>query len=263
MSAPQARAVQVAGRPCRVSEKGSGKPLFYVPSSALSLKWSRFHEALAARARLVAVSLPGFAGSEGHDTIDDHLAWCLAGRDLLIAAGFRPGDTLIGASAAGAIVADIAALWPDLVGRLVLIAPFGLYDMSVPTRDIFALQGQGGARGLLRGRTILHRPGAATRRRGCDRLVDRGQPRARDGGAHPLAVRRHAPRRAPASHRCTDPAVVGRGRQGHSACLCAALRRVHERKDLVQGHRRGGHLLELDRPEETAQAIADFASGPP
>jgi pimeloyl-ACP methyl ester carboxylesterase len=24
----------------------------------------------------------------------------------------------------------------------------------------------------------------------------------------------------------------------------------------------GGHLLELDRPEETAQAIVDFASGP-
>jgi pimeloyl-ACP methyl ester carboxylesterase len=263
MSAPQARAVQVAGRPCRVSEKGSGKPLFYVPSSALSLKWSRFHEAPAARARLVAVSLPGFAGSEGHDTIDDHLAWCLAGRDLLIAAGFRPGDTLIGASAAGAIVADIAALWPDLVGRLVLIAPFGLYDMSLPTRDIFALQGKE-APGVFcedaQSYTDQVQPPAGEDATGWSIVVNRAHETAArilwpfgdtrlDGRLHRIA--------APtlllwgAADKVIPPAYA----QRFAACMNGKTS-----SKVIAG---GGHLLELDRPEETAQAIADFASGPP
>src|SRR5262245_19131396 len=130
MNVSQARTIEIAGKPCRIWEQGQGRPLFYLHSSVLSLKWSPFHQALAAGARLVALSLPGFAGSEGQDLIDDHLAWCLGARDMLTAAGFKPGDTLIGASATGAIAADVAALWPDLVGRLVLIAPFGLYDMA-------------------------------------------------------------------------------------------------------------------------------------
>jgi pimeloyl-ACP methyl ester carboxylesterase len=142
MSAPHTRTVEVSGRPCRISEQGSGTPLFYLPSSVMSLKWSPFHAALAARVKLVACSLPGFGGNDGHELIDDHLAWCLAARDMLLAAGFNPGDTLIGASATGALAADVAALWPELVGRLVLIAPFGLYDMARPTRDIFAVLGK-------------------------------------------------------------------------------------------------------------------------
>ena len=82
--------------------------------------------------------------------IDDHLTWCLAARDLLLAAGFKPGDTLIGSSATGAIAADVAALWPDLVGRLVLIAPFGLYDMEHAEPGHVRRAGQGGAERVLR-----------------------------------------------------------------------------------------------------------------
>jgi pimeloyl-ACP methyl ester carboxylesterase len=261
MSAPQVRTVEVAGRPCRVSEQGSGKPLFYVPSSALSLKWSRFHQALATRARLVALSLPGFGGSEGHDAIDDHLAWCLAGRDLLIAAGLRPGDTLIGASAAGAIVADIAALWPDLVGRLVLIAPFGLYDMSLPTRDIYALQGKE-APGVFcedaQSYAEQMQPPAGKDATGWSIVVS----------AHETAARILWPfgdtRLAGRLHRIAAPTLLLWG-AADKVVPPAYAQRFAERMNgqtsskLIAG---GGHLLELDRPEETAQAIVDFASGP-
>lgn len=140
MNAPQPKTVEINGHPCRIWEKGTGKAVYWLQSSALALKWTPFHEAMAAEARLVAISLPGFPGSTGHDVIDDHLSWFLAARDLLVAAGFQPGDTLVGSSAAGAIAADVAALWPDLVGRLVLVSPHGLYDRQDPTRDMFALQ---------------------------------------------------------------------------------------------------------------------------
>jgi abhydrolase domain-containing protein 6 len=139
MSVVQTNTAAVLGHPCRFFQKGAGPALFWFPASQTSLKWSPFHEALASRARLSACCLPGFGGSEGQDAIDDHLTWCLAARDLLLAAGFKAGDTLIGSSATGAIAADVAALWPELVGRLILIAPFGLYDMHRPSRDMFAV----------------------------------------------------------------------------------------------------------------------------
>jgi len=52
--------------------------------------------------------------------------------------GFQAGDTLIGSSAAGAIAADIAALWPDW-SAAVAVAPSGFTDMAQPTRDLFTV----------------------------------------------------------------------------------------------------------------------------
>ena len=137
---PASRVVIANGRPGRIWEKGTGKKIFWLSSAPMLLRWTEIHETLAAGARLVVCSLPGFPGGEGHDSIDDHLSWCLAAKDLLEAAGFQVGDTLLGSSTAGALAADIAALWPQLVGKLILIAPCGIYDPDEPTRDMFALQ---------------------------------------------------------------------------------------------------------------------------
>jgi pimeloyl-ACP methyl ester carboxylesterase len=133
------RTVDVNGQPCRIWEKGEGETLFWLASSPMMLRWSAFHDAIAAHCRLVVCGLPGFPGSKGHDVIDDHLSWCLAARDLLSGAGFKAGDRLMGSSTAGALAADVAAIWPKWVGSLVLIAPFGLYDEAEPSRDMFAL----------------------------------------------------------------------------------------------------------------------------
>jgi pimeloyl-ACP methyl ester carboxylesterase len=260
MSAPHHRTVAVAGRPCLVTEQGSGTSLFYFPSSALSLKWSRFHEALAARARLVSLSLPGFGGSEGHEAIDDHLAWCLAGRDLLVAAGFKPGDTVIGSSAAGAIAADIAALWPDLVGRLILMAPFGLYDMQAPTRDLFALQTKE-APGV-----FCENPQAYAEQMqapagedptGWSIVVNRAQ-EAAARILWPFGDTRLAQR----LHRIAAPTLLMWG-AADKVVPPAYAARFAERMNgktslkLIAG---GGHLLELDRPQDTAEAILAFTS---
>jgi pimeloyl-ACP methyl ester carboxylesterase len=140
MTMPVERRVDAHGLDCRVWEKGEGPALFWLASVPLLYRWTDVHERLAARFRLVVCSLPGMPGNQrNHVGLNTQLDWCLAARDLLIAAGFQQGDTLMGSSTSGALAADVAAIWPDLVGRLILVAPHGLFDVEEPTRDIFAL----------------------------------------------------------------------------------------------------------------------------
>lgn len=133
------RIVDINGHPCRIWEKGEGRRIFWLASGPMLFRWTAFHDAVAAEARLIACSLPGYPGSLGQEVLDDHLSWCLAARDLLEAAGFQAGDVLMGSSTAGALAADVAALWPDWVQSLVLVAPFGMFDEAEPTRDLWAL----------------------------------------------------------------------------------------------------------------------------
>jgi len=140
--------VEVNGRRCRVWEKGEGKKLFYLAGVAGLPRWTRFLDKLAERRRVVVPSLPGFPGGEGHEVLDSHLDWVTAALDLLEAAGAESGADLIGASLGGSIAAEVAAVSPALVRRLVLIAPFGLYDTEAPPVDIWA-QRPGEQPGLL------------------------------------------------------------------------------------------------------------------
>jgi pimeloyl-ACP methyl ester carboxylesterase len=140
VNAPREMFVDANGRRCRVWEHGEGRPVFWLASPQLLYRWSAIHAALSGSVRLVVCSLPGYPGNErNHDDIDDHLDWCLAAHDLLGAAGFKRGDILMGSSTAGALAADVAAIWPQDVERLILIAPHGLFDAAEPSRDMFAL----------------------------------------------------------------------------------------------------------------------------
>lgn len=137
MSAPRESTVQVNGAPCRVWEKGSGEPLFYLAGLGGLLHWTPFLDALAQRRRVVAPSLPGMPGATGHDRLDDQLDWISAALDLLEGAGLERAD-LVGASLGGSLACEVAALSPALVKKLVLIAPFGLFEESEPVADCFA-----------------------------------------------------------------------------------------------------------------------------
>ena len=137
MSAPAERSVSVNGAPCRVREKGRGNPLFYLAGFGGLPRWTPFLDRLAERHRVVAPSLPGFPGAAGHDRLATVLDWVAATLDLLEGEGLA-GSDLVGASVGGALAAEVAALSPGLVRRLVLIAPFGLYDKSAPPTDLWA-----------------------------------------------------------------------------------------------------------------------------
>lgn len=137
MSGPAERSIEVNGLPCRVWEKGSGAPVGYLAGFGGLPRWPAFLDRLAERRRVIAPSLPGFPGALGHDRLDSLLDWIAATLDLVEAAGLAGAD-LIGSSAGGALAAELAAIAPGLVRRLVLIAPFGLYDAAFPPTDLWA-----------------------------------------------------------------------------------------------------------------------------
>ena len=90
---------------------------------------------------MIVPSLPGFPGGDrGHTILDTHLDWLLAVRDTLDKAGLAGAD-LAGSSVGASLAAEVAALWPDTVRKLALIAPFGLFDEKNPPTDPWAQRG--------------------------------------------------------------------------------------------------------------------------
>ena len=128
--------VDVNGEPCRVWRKGSGRPLAFLAGHGGLPKWPAFLDRLAESHEVVAPSIPGYPGGLGHTKLVDHLDWVLAVRDLLNGCGLEGGDTLLAGSGPGASFAlEVAALWPHKVDRLALIAPWGLFDEAEPMTD--------------------------------------------------------------------------------------------------------------------------------
>lgn len=136
-AALRTRTVAVNGQPCRVWEKGEGAPLVFLAGFGGLPRWTECLDQLAARCRVIAPSLPGFPGSGAIGPLYTQLDWLLATRDLITGAGLERCD-LMGVSVGGALAADVAAVWPELVDRLVLVSPLGLFDENDPSTDLFA-----------------------------------------------------------------------------------------------------------------------------
>ncbi|HJQ55731.1 MAG TPA: alpha/beta fold hydrolase [Vineibacter sp.] len=137
MSEPQTLTIDVNGFPCRVWRKGSGPKLGFLAGFGGQPRWVPFLDKLAEKRTVIVPSLPGFPGGAGHQVLDSHLDWLLATHALLRGADLIGAD-LVGSSVGGALAADMAAVFPGLVQRLALIAPFGLFDEKDPATDPWA-----------------------------------------------------------------------------------------------------------------------------
>ncbi|MBS0550896.1 MAG: alpha/beta fold hydrolase, partial [Proteobacteria bacterium] len=138
MSDPKTTTVAVNGSPCRVWTKGSGPRLGFLAGLGGLPRWVPFLDELAKTRTVIVPSLPGYpGGGTGHTTLDTHLDWIVAVRQLLDGAGLAGAD-LVGASVGGAFAAETAAVFPGFVKRLVLMAPFGLFDEKDPATDPWA-----------------------------------------------------------------------------------------------------------------------------
>jgi pimeloyl-ACP methyl ester carboxylesterase len=131
------RHIQVNGRRCRVQEKGTGAPLGFLGGLRGLPRWPALLDRLASRRRVIAPSLPGFPGATGFDELDDLADWVTATLDLLEASGLDGAD-LVGASVGATLAAEVACFSRASVRRLVLIAPFGLFDEREPVKDLWA-----------------------------------------------------------------------------------------------------------------------------
>ena len=137
MSGVSERTAATAGGELRVWEKGAGADICFFAGLPGLPRWLPVLDRLAETRRVAAPSLPGAPGGHPADALDEHVDWLLAARDAHRAAEAE-GGALVGASSGGALAADVAAAWPGAVGRLVLIAPFGVFDEAEPMADVFA-----------------------------------------------------------------------------------------------------------------------------
>lgn len=257
MSPPVERHVQVNGRRCRVWEQGEGEPLGFLGGLRGLPRWPALLERLAQGRRVIAPSLPGFPGATGLDELDDLADWVTATLDLLEASGLEAAD-LVGASVGATLAAEVAAFSRATVRRLVLIAPFGLFDEHEPTRDPWATR-QGELPGLLSTRperlaAFLAPPPDA----------DAGEwsilmARANEAAARllwpigDLGLRKRL-------HRIVAPTLVLWGGEdrilppGYAKRFAAALGGWVEAREIAEA----GHMAELDQPDAVAAAIEGF-----
>jgi len=138
VSEPETLTVDVNGFSTRVWRKGSGPKLGFLAGFGGLPRWVPFLDKLAEKRTVIVPSLPGFPGGErGHSVLDNQLDWVLAIRELMLKADLIGAD-LAASSVGGALAAEMAAIWPDSVKKLALIAPFGLFDEADPATDPWA-----------------------------------------------------------------------------------------------------------------------------
>jgi pimeloyl-ACP methyl ester carboxylesterase len=117
---------------------GSGPPLLYLHGAIGQKGWSPFLERLARQFTVYAPYMPGYGNSGGlehledlHDLIIYHFA--------LLDALDVPRAHIVGHSLGGMIAAEMAAMAPGVVDRLVLASPAGLWRDEDPVADLLAL----------------------------------------------------------------------------------------------------------------------------
>ena len=126
------------GTRLRVLEGGSGAPLVYFHGAGGLLVDNPFLDQLAQRHAVFAPEWPGYGESTGDELLEDMLDFALHGWDVVDALGLsRPH--LVGHSMGGMIAAEMACLAPRDPGKLVLVAPAGLWMDEHPIPDIFAM----------------------------------------------------------------------------------------------------------------------------
>ena len=258
MNEPETTTVDVYGFPMRVWRKGRGPVIGFLAGYGGLPRWVPFLDRLAQTRSVVVPSLPGFPGGErGHSVLDGHLDWVLATRLLIDKAGLAGAD-LIGSSVGGSFAAEVAAIWPEKVKRLALIAPFGLFDAKDPATDPWA-QRPDDIPGLMTADPDVYRrlkeiPSGAN---SIEWPIE--QSRAAEAAARifwPLGNTR-LERRLPL---ISAPTLILWGERdrlmprSYAATIARAISGRAETR-IIAG---AGHLAELDKPEEVAAAIVGF-----
>jgi pimeloyl-ACP methyl ester carboxylesterase len=252
--------VDVNGFATRIWRKGNGPKLGYLAGFGGLPRWMPFLDELARSRTVIVPSLPGFPGGDrGHTVLDTHLDWLLAVRVLLEKAELAGAD-LAGSSVGASLAAEMAALWPASVRRLALIAPFGLFDEADPPTDPWAQRGDA-VPGLMCVDPAIW-TAMKTAPEGANSIEwPIEQVRATEAAARifwPMGNTR-LDKRLP---RITAPTLLLWGEQdrvmprSYAGRFANSLGGRHETR-IIAG---AGHLAELDRPRDVADAILSWTA---
>jgi pimeloyl-ACP methyl ester carboxylesterase len=122
----------------RVWSGGVGPPLVYLHGFEHHPGAAPYLERLARSRHVLAPEHPGFGASTGFDRLTDLQDLILYHRALVESWGHGPVD-VIGHCLGGMFAAELAVLAPQLVRRLVLVDPYGLWLDADPLPDPFLL----------------------------------------------------------------------------------------------------------------------------
>jgi len=132
----QLKTIKTHRAPVRYFEGGKGQPLVFLHGAGGIAADDPFLAKLAESFHVYAPLVPGYVDSEECHEIRDMLDFTLHTLDVVDALGLKD-PILVGHSMGGMIAAEMAAVCPNEVSRMALIAPSGLWLDDHPVADIF------------------------------------------------------------------------------------------------------------------------------
>lgn len=130
--------VRVGRFQVRVFTAGSGRPLVFLHGADGVRVPNPFLDRLAGQFSVTMPEMPGFGDSTGIEHLDDIIDLAIYHLDFLDALGLEQ-PVLVGHSLGGMVAAEVAALFPTRIRRLVVIGPPGFWLDNCPTPDIFGI----------------------------------------------------------------------------------------------------------------------------
>jgi len=121
-----------------VLKDGSGPPLLYLHGAIGQKGWAPFLDTLAKSFTVYAPYMPGYSKSTGLEKLDDVADLTLYQFELMDALGVSKTH-VVGHFLGGMIAAEMAALSPSYIDRLVLAAPAGTWRDSDPVADLLSM----------------------------------------------------------------------------------------------------------------------------
>lgn len=242
----------------RVLSAGRGAPLVYFHSFHERDGWSPFLARLARAATVYAPLHPGVQGSTGVETLDDLLDLVLAYDELLDRLGIVSAS-VVGHAFGGMVAAELAAIVPPRVDRLVLVSPLGLWRDDAPPADVLILPAEDLAP------ILWHEPDAAVARQ----WAALPESQAENVRAQIESIQRRAamakfvwpiPDRGLRKrlHRITAPTLLLWGDGDRANPLVY----VEEWQRAIKGAAvrlvRGGHMVLHEAPEPVAAHVVEF-----
>jgi abhydrolase domain-containing protein 6 len=229
------------------------KTIVYLPGIAGDAGVSPALQQLVADGRRVVIpDVPGFNGATGFTPPADYLDWLVVFWDAIDATDALadgPVD-VVGASVGGMIAAELAALRPEVVARLALLAPFGIANEHDMGFDLYATRAAERL-GHLFAKGVPEQVANRFARYGDDEapvatyLADI----AAASLIWPLGDRGLRKR----LHRITCPKLVLWG--GQDELLPVGVAEAWGGATVIDG---AGHLMEWDTPDEVAAALRSF-----
>jgi pimeloyl-ACP methyl ester carboxylesterase len=252
-----AHTISVNGVRIEITERGEGPPLLFLhPEVGIEPDGSVL-ELLAARARVIVPTHPGFGGSEAptsFDTIDDLAYFYL---DLMHELDLA-GAALVGVSFGGWIAAEIAIKSTARISHLVLGNPVGIKVGSRERRDIADIFAMTEADFL---DIAYHDPDVGRRDyKAMPEAQVRNAARNREATArYAWSPFMHDPKLKGRLHRIRVPTLFLWGSddrmvsEEYGRAYCAAI--PGARFERIE---RAGHFPHLERPDEFAQKLFAF-----